>query len=75
MKPGVATEFRKTCIQEYFSGQGKHVLCHLVSQGSPEMTNAIHNNMQYDVSEARSISRAFTEVETGIVSTDFADSN
>ena len=32
VKPGVATEFRKTCIQEYFSGQGKHVLCHLVSQ-------------------------------------------
>ena len=30
--------------------------------------------MQYDVAGARSISRALTEVETSIVSTDFDDS-
>ena len=31
--------------------------------------------MQYDVTGARSISKAFADVETGIVSTDFDDSS
>ena len=67
MKPGVATEFRKNLHSRVFLRSGQ--ACTL----PPGV--AIHKNMQYDVSQARSISRAFTEVETGIVSADFADSN